>query len=152
MDVLNTFCVKIKTLECYVQLEWKLDFFSEVSCFIKFRTTSTLFSGMFWLGCYSCSCCDGNRIKSTPCSQTWTRTRAKQIFCLTFPYAYPYSLGLKPNCRVHKTWDLGIQDPKEGFAKWGRFHQKITLFVEISINIRKKGPQLLLPSSTQTST
>ena len=87
MDALNNFRVEFKTLECHVQLKSKLDlFFSEVSCFIKFRTTSTLFSGMFWLGCYSCSCCDGNRIKSTPCSQTWTRTRTKQQFFLIFPY------------------------------------------------------------------
>ena len=28
--------------------------------------------------------------------------------------------------KVHKTRDLGIQDPEEGFAKWGRFHLKIT--------------------------
>ena len=114
-------------------------FISEVSCFIKVRTTSTLFSGMFWLGCYSCSCCGGNRIKSTPCSQTWTRTRTKQQLFLIFPY--PYSKRLKPNWESTKR---GIQDPKEGFAKWRRFHQKISLFVASSWTIRKKIPQLLL--------
>ena len=96
-------------------------FFSEVSCFIKFRTTSTLFSGMFWLGCYSCSCCDGNRIKSTPCSQTWTRTRTKQQFFLIFPY--PYSKRLKPNWESTKRGISGSRIPKkvlpseEGFTK-----------------------------------
>ena len=96
-------------------------FFSEVSCFIKFRTTSTLFSGMFWLGCYSCSCCDGNRIKSTPCSQTWTRTRTKQQFLKIFPY--PYSKRLKPNWESTKRGISGSRIPKkvlpseEGFTK-----------------------------------
>ena len=70
---------------------------------------------MFWLGCYSCSCCDGNRIKSTPCSQTWTRTRTKQQFFYYFP-------TLTPN-----DWN-----------------QKIKLFVASPRTIRKKVPQLLL--------
>ena len=48
--------------------------------------------------------------------------------------------------------NMGSWDPKEGFAKWGRFHKKITLFVASSRTIRKKVPQLLLPSSTKTST
>ena len=96
-------------------------FISEVSCFIKVRTTSTLFSGMFWLGCYSCSCCGGNRIKSTPCSQTWTRTRTKQQLFLIFPY--PYSKRLKPNWESTKHGISGSRIPKkvlpseEGFTK-----------------------------------
>ena len=39
---------------------------------------------------------------------------------------------------VHKTLDLWIQDPEEGFAKGGRFYPKITLFVASSQTIRNK--------------
>ena len=88
-------------------------FISEVSCFIKVRTTSTLFSGKFWLGCYACSCFGGNRIKSSPCSQTWTRTRTKQQLFLIFPY--PYSKRLKPNWESTKCGILGSRIPRKEF-------------------------------------
>ena len=72
----------------------------------------------------------------------WLRDTDSPPFFLRTVASYVYSMY---RCRrVHKTWDLGIQDPEGNFAKWKRFLPKITLFVANSRTIRKKVPQLLL--------
>ena len=72
----------------------------------------------------------------------WLRDTCLPLLFLHTVASYVYSMY---GCsRVHKTWDLGIQDPEEVFAKWGRLHPKIMLFVSSSWTIRKKDPQLLL--------